>query len=361
MKDVLLLILKFFYQPVKFAANLFGIKLTASYLSSLPPPPVHLDIPFDKEDKNIFSNLPSNIIKGYVSKVHHLHNDTIDFVFNFKEYQDKLYEVYNLLEDELSKQVYFNVIKYRLFSLFPILANSLSPSYTFQKPKYPVPKLAGMKSSNTIGIVEMYYHSQYEIPGVFEVKPGDVVFDVGAYNGDSAMFFDSAVQPSGKVYAFEPSMKMFELLKSTILKNRRSNTVAVNLGFSDKASKIKMLTVNGMGRVISDDEAETFRTINPREGEISEIEITTIDNYMEEWKIGKVDLIKIDIEGLEEPALNGAEKTISVLKPKLAISIYHYAHDLFELPLMMHRFNPDYKLYVRHATSTISDTVLFCV
>jgi hypothetical protein len=71
MKEIL------FYQPVKFVANLFGIKLTASYHSTLPPPPVHLDIPFDKDDKNIFNNLPHKIIKDYASKVHAVHNDTI--------------------------------------------------------------------------------------------------------------------------------------------------------------------------------------------------------------------------------------------------------------------------------------------
>ena len=59
-------------------------------------------------------------------------------------------------------------------------------------------------------------------------------------------------------------------------------------------------------------------------------------------------LIKMDVEGFEREAIWGAEHTIEHYTPKLMVSLYHRNEDIFELPLLIKRLNPNYKLYVRH-------------
>lgn len=56
----------------------------------------------------------------------------------------------------------------------------------------------------------------------------------------------------------------------------------------------------------------------------------------------------MDVEGAERPAILGAEKTIKTFSPALLISLYHRNEDLFDLPLLIHQLNPEYKLYIRH-------------
>lgn len=51
----------------------------------------------------------------------------------------------------------------------------------------------------------------------------------------------------------------------------------------------------------------------------------------------KPTFIKMDLQGHEAYALFGAKKIIETFHPVLAISVYHYVHDLWELPLMMKR------------------------
>ena len=59
-------------------------------------------------------------------------------------------------------------------------------------------------------------------------------------------------------------------------------------------------------------------------------------------------LIKMDVEGFEREAIWGAAQTIAHYTPKLMVSLYHRNEDIFELPLLIKRLNPNYKLYVRH-------------
>ena len=56
----------------------------------------------------------------------------------------------------------------------------------------------------------------------------------------------------------------------------------------------------------------------------------------------------MDVEGAEEEAITGAVKTITQFKPKLMISLYHRNRDIFYLPLMIKRLNPEYRLFIRH-------------
>lgn len=75
----------------------------------------------------------------------------------------------------------------------------------------------------------------------------------------------------------------------------------------------------------------------------------------------KVTFIKMDIEGAELEALKGNRKIIQRYRPKLAICIYHKKEDLIDIPMYIKELVPDYKLYVRHYSHGITETVLYAV
>lgn len=73
----------------------------------------------------------------------------------------------------------------------------------------------------------------------------------------------------------------------------------------------------------------------------------------------KVTFIKMDIEGSEKKALQGAESVIKKNRPKLAICIYHNPEDLYEIPFLIKEMVPEYKLYIRHHSDTYAETVVY--
>ena len=73
----------------------------------------------------------------------------------------------------------------------------------------------------------------------------------------------------------------------------------------------------------------------------------------------KVDFIKMDIEGAEPYALEGARDTIIKHKPKLAIAIYHSMNDFINIPLWILNLNLGYRIYMGHYTIHEEETVIF--
>lgn len=88
-------------------------------------------------------------------------------------------------------------------------------------------------------------------------------------------------------------------------------------------------------------------------------ETVSIDDYVAQQALKKVDFIKMDIEGAEEKALIGAEHTIRQMKPKIAVCLYHSAADFISLPRLLDQYCPEYKFHLSHATMHKEETVLF--
>ena len=94
--------------------------------------------------------------------------------------------------------------------------------------------------------------------------------------------------------------------------------------------------------------------------EVGDLEIhhsVTIDDFAQKNNIS-VDLIKLDIEGAEINALMGAEKSIIKYKPFMAISIYHRKEDMFEIPELLIKFDPNYRFSMSVSGPSIIDMVL---
>ena len=241
-------------------------------------------------------------------------------LFHAKEIISHLNEVkktYELLKDEVSKAIYLNVLTYRM---------TLDDKYINEA-----------KSSN----------SQYFIPpfcGGFD----EVYVDCGAYIGDTFQEYCNHNSFPKIAYLFEPDKNNLCRIEELVPKYERSTDVRIIRKGLYKHSGELYFKENKNG-------SSSFLAEESVEGSVK-LDVTTIDDSID----GKVDFIKMDIEGSETDAILGAKRTISTFYPKLAICIYHYINNLWDLPLMIHEMFPEYANYeVRHYTNNFSETVLY--
>ena len=97
--------------------------------------------------------------------------------------------------------------------------------------------------------------------------------------------------------------------------------------------------------------AKTSRHVDYRE-----IEVKTIDNLCVDFTPTH---IKMDIEGAEKAALEGALETLQSFRPKIAISLYHLPNDIVEIPLMLMEILPGYEWFIRCYGAHGYDTILY--
>jgi len=268
-------------------------------------------------------------------------------------------EIYNLLADEASKATFDWYVQYRTaFAFIGEEAYELFPPEITREAWNDMEKGLKHKSEGTFEIegftvqanpfelVGSFIVQQYRYGTIVEPKLGDIVFDIGAYVGDTSLWFSKAVGPQGKVYAFEPEPSNFEKLKANIERNKVTNVIPLQLALSENEGEMQ-ITGGGGGSAITETAGDTS------------VKVTTVDNIVEANKLPRVDFIKMDVEGHELKVLEGAHETIETFKPSLALSAYHRGDDLIKLPKFLLEINPNYRFYLRHCTSIWGDTVLY--
>ncbi|MBM3256555.1 MAG: FkbM family methyltransferase [Candidatus Moranbacteria bacterium] len=140
-------------------------------------------------------------------------------------------------------------------------------------------------------------------------KKSIVVFDVGANKGKYSQLV-SKILPQGKIiiFAFEPSLKTYKKLVDNCLPHPQIKPV--NCGLSDKKAGAKLFL---------DQETSEMASIYQRRMDhfnlhmnlVEEIKLDTLDNFCAENKINRIDLLKLDVEGNELKALEGAKKMLT--------------------------------------------------
>lgn len=162
----------------------------------------------------------------------------------------------------------------------------------------------------------------YEVDQV-KIETNDIVIDGGANIG---LFTAYAVYKGAKkVYAFEPVPKVQEYLRETCSVYGSSIDVepyalSASCGIVDFYVQNENLTSGSIGEIRQNE--KDF---------ILKVKKVTIDHWVKENNIDKVDFIKADIEGAERDMLTGAKETIKRFLPKIAICTYHLEDDPYVL------------------------------
>lgn len=234
------------------------------------------------------------------------------FVEKFDRHKDKFDWVYGLLEDNVSRNQLYNIVNFRL--------------------SYDLNFMRGFSA-----IEDKQYFEDFLVLKEF----GESFVDVGAFDGFTTEEFIKRCPQYESIYLFEPEGKNINIAKDRLaLKN---NIHYFQNGLSDKKTTLRFSSDGSSSMVCKD-------------GEIY-IDVDKLDSFVE----SSVTFIKMDIEGGEHDAIKGAEETIRKYHPRLAISVYHKPNDLWKIPEQILSIRNDYKIYLRHYTEGISETVMFFI
>ncbi|WP_158498895.1 FkbM family methyltransferase [Magnetospira sp. QH-2] len=157
--------------------------------------------------------------------------------------------------------------------------------------------------------------------------PSPVIFDIGANVGTYCLAC-SEINGS-RVYAFEPAYSTFKMLEYNILKNKIDNASAHHLGISDFCSEQTIKTSDGN----VDSGAFSIQLVenNSDNRETSETaRFTTLDQFMAEEAVGKIDFLKARIQGMghEVAVIEGGRETIKKFRPIIHLI---YRQDMYEM------------------------------
>lgn len=240
-----------------------------------------------------------------LSKKHRLYSPTVPiagkglFTLDYIAKNDERFDrAYSLLADEKSKKTFLDVLNFKV---------SGKPEYLF----------ACQSEKDEV----------YE--NILKLSKKESIVDLGAYDGDTIReFLHFTKGEYRRIFAFEPDEKNFRKLAEKT--KGMSGLSLFNLGAWNKRETLYFEKKAGR----SSHKSETGVLIS----------FDSVDNVITE----PVSFIKMDIEGAEKKALDGARETIQRYKPKLYICAYHRNEDFFALPEKILSLNPDYSIFLRH-------------
>lgn len=186
-----------------------------------------------------------------------------------------------------------------------------------------------------------YMFDDYFDLDIVKCTNDEVIVDLGAYTGDTILSYikNYGVNCYKKIYCYDVTSSTFEELKNNL---GDYNNIEYRLkGISNEEGKMALInnTDDMSANILSNDEN-------------GDVVVTTLDSDIEE----PITLIKADIEGFEQKAIEGAKNHILNDHPKLLISVYHNNEDLWKIPKMIYEINNDYKFYLRYNSSPIYPT-----
>ena len=162
---------------------------------------------------------------------------------------------------------------------------------------------------------KLRYSSQREYETAFHsalekaVRPGDVIWDIGANVGLYTRLFLTWSAPNGSVIAFEPFPPTFEILKGEITSGETGGRVKLEqVALSARRGKAKFeVGRDKNGQLVST--TAHLAEDSSSGGHYIEVEVDTVDGIRKEKSFPVPNIVKIDVEGFEEDVLRGGAAT----------------------------------------------------
>ncbi|MCX5510526.1 FkbM family methyltransferase [Pseudomonas sp. BJa3] len=227
---------------------------------------------------------------------------------------DAIRRAFALLSDESSRQLFVDHIEWRLHLDHDLLPVS-SPS-------------------------QIYFDARFSTS-----LADEVVYDLGAFNGDTLEGYLATGRGYREYHCFEPVQRNFQALQMCLQNIARPGLHSHRLAVGDSQGDVLIEAGNGpSSRVGLGDER---------------VPMTTLDDLAAAGL--PPTFIKIDIEGFEPQCLSGGKHLISLHQPVVAVSVYHEQNHLWRILLQLHEYRADYRYTLCGHVSDGWDLVLYAV
>ena len=144
------------------------------------------------------------------------------------------------------------------------------------------------------------------------LEEGMHAIDVGGHMGVTSVVIAKKIGDKGRLYSFEPVPEFFNILKRNLSSNRLRNVKAYQLGVGSHTGRTDFY------------ENATSSSIVPQEGVKKLcVNITTIDTFLNEENVERIDFINMDCQGSEFFVLKGAEGFLRKDNVKIFCEIHH--------------------------------------
>ena len=177
----------------------------------------------------------------------------------------------------------------------------------------------------------------------------EVFVDCGAFNGDSVRaFLQARAGRFTRIFALEPdAQNRAELAQftSSIPDAISSRICVLPYAVSDHNGTLRFSATHTAGSKISDTG-------------VVEVECRSLDDLFPDQA---PTFIKMDIEGAEPEAIKGAARILRESSPVLAVCVYHRSEHLWQIPLLIHEINPDYRIFLRRYADECWELVCYVV
>jgi len=170
----------------------------------------------------------------------------------------------------------------------------------------------------------------------------------GVCNAASSYKFQDVLPNLNKLFGFEPFEKFYNTsLYFDLFDKNKINIVPLALWY--EKTKLKFEDNGGASHVSNNGK------------NLIEIESTSIDEFVKENNVKKIDYIKLDTEGSELNILKGGINTLIKDRPQLAISIYHSLNDMYAIPIFLNEVLENYTFRLGHYSVTFTETVFYAI
>jgi FkbM family methyltransferase len=140
------------------------------------------------------------------------------------------------------------------------------------------------------------------------VKPGMTVLEAGSNVGAHTVSLAKLAGPAGKLYAFEPQRRIFQIMCANLALNDIGNVYAYQMGLGSEAGKMFLAPADYTAK-------DNFAGLSLARTGIEQVEIGTIDSF----ELAALDFLKIDVEAMEMEVLKGGTATIARHRPMIFI------------------------------------------
>jgi FkbM family methyltransferase len=163
-------------------------------------------------------------------------------------------------------------------------------------------------------------YEEFKTEGLLKcVQPGDVVYDIGGHVGYYSVLSSVLAGPTGRVFVFEPRPLNIAFIKHHIRINGIENITLLETAVSDRAGEAAFEDRTGSGTGHLSEEGRL------------KVSTLVIDEFVDGESHPYPDFLKMDIEGGEIDALNGARRTIEKSRPNLLLATHGGATHSFVL------------------------------